>query len=1057
MITFACSACGKSLKIADELAGKRVKCPGCGQLTAVGPARLPSKHVADEPTLTPSHPPDATAGDGDGDAPDDPRDLTSFLAPPQSPDEIGRLGEYRILKVLGAGGMGVVFKAEDPGLERLVAIKAMLPSMAASKGGRQRFLREAKAAAAIKHDHIVTIHQVGEDRGAPFLAMEFLEGEPLDARLTREGMLPPSEVCVLGRQIAEGLAAAHERGLIHRDIKPGNVWLETLRNRVKILDFGLARSVGDTAHITQSGAIIGTPAYMAPEQAMGKSVDHRCDLFSLGCLLYRASTGELPFKGSDTLSTLSALAMQTPRPPREVNPKVPAALSDLIARLLAKDPDERPASAREVAAALEQMQSHEMTTVRPGGERKPAAATQTLAAPRSPASRHKVWIGLALGVLAAAVACIIFFTQTPEGTVRIGIDDPAFEVTLTPTGTTVKGADTHEVKLEPGEHGLTIRRGAFEFHTEKFILKKGNTITLKVELLGGRARVVQGDRVIGEGSVADYALAFDGEGGVCVPTLARDTQTPVTLECWCDLDAKNQYRAVLVLGGKEWFGIAHNPRGGCYLVTERIPQNTARPTSPLRAGKWAHLAAVADGREGRLYLDGKLQVRESLLDSAVPHPRPPDGKLILGATLYGANLGSTMTGQLREVRVSRSARYNADFTPPDRFTADQDTLALYHIDEGQGDQLLDSSGNNHHGRIMGARWVRAESSVNPPGAYDKPEDATAPTGATIKPDEGWVDLFPLLDLNKDAHNLHPQSARVKEGLYLKPAAGARLVVPLLARGSYELRLEFTEKSGKPVSLTYPVAGTKGYLFLTSDSISVDMKRIVPVALEQPAGERRTVNLRVRTDGDQGKVEAEVNGKAIIRWEGPGSEWGRDVLGRPDELALRLGTAEVTLHSLKMRMLDGETKLHRPLATVYLDDLDEKARSTFQTMGKHGYDHTGKFKLFWKSINPKHALATHPFGDKGAFVEYDLGGRHGSFLGTAAISDGVKPSTTPLTFRVQGDGKELWRSAPLQAPRESAKFNIDVRGVKVLRLEVQCPGTNDGAQAVWIEPRLFPAE
>src|SRR5262249_8373354 len=163
------------------------------------------------------------------------------------------------------------------------------------------------AAAAVEHDHIVRIYQVGEDRGVPFLAMEFLRGEPLDARLKRAGKLPIPEVLRIGREMAEGLAAAHAAGLIHRDVKPGNTWLEGEpgkgglggeRGRVKLLDFGLARSTAEASTLTQSGAIVGTPAYMAPEQAQGRKVDARCDLFSLGCVLYQLATGEMPFKGA---------------------------------------------------------------------------------------------------------------------------------------------------------------------------------------------------------------------------------------------------------------------------------------------------------------------------------------------------------------------------------------------------------------------------------------------------------------------------------------------------------------------------------------------------------------------------------------------------------------------------------------------------------------------------------------------------------------------------------------------------------------------------------------
>jgi serine/threonine protein kinase len=301
-------------------------------------------------------------------------ELVDFLAPPQDPGELGRLGQYRILRVLGSGGMGVVFQAEDTILKRQVALKAMLPALAVSESARSRFQREAITAAQVDHDHIVHIYQVGEDRGVPYLAMQLLKGEPLDTRLEREPRLPVAEILRIGREIAEGLAAAHEQGLIHRDIKPANIWLESRgqetgitsqvggssarKSRVKILDFGLARALAGTVQLTQMGAIVGTPAYMAPEQA-GKTVDHRCDLFSLGCVLYRMSTGQAAFSGLDTISTLLAVATDTPRTPGELNPDLPPALSGLIMRLLAKKPDDRPPSARAVIEAIQAIEAEE--------------------------------------------------------------------------------------------------------------------------------------------------------------------------------------------------------------------------------------------------------------------------------------------------------------------------------------------------------------------------------------------------------------------------------------------------------------------------------------------------------------------------------------------------------------------------------------------------------------------------------------------------------------------------------------------------------------------------
>jgi serine/threonine protein kinase len=256
--------------------------------------------------------------------------------------------------------MGVVFLAEDLHLKRWVALKVMRPSLAASDDFHRRFLREAQLTAAIEHEHIVPVYQVGEDRGVPFLAMKLLRGEILEDRLRRTGgRLPLPEVLRIGREIAEGLTAAHAQRLIHRDIKPANIWLEAGQDRVKIVDFGLARGSGSDATFTQAGTVIGTPAYMAPEQANAQEVDARCDLFSLGAVLYRTATGILPFGGKDTLSVLSALATLTPEPPYRLVPSLPRAFSGLVMRLLAKDPADRPQSAREVVEAIKAIERGE--------------------------------------------------------------------------------------------------------------------------------------------------------------------------------------------------------------------------------------------------------------------------------------------------------------------------------------------------------------------------------------------------------------------------------------------------------------------------------------------------------------------------------------------------------------------------------------------------------------------------------------------------------------------------------------------------------------------------
>jgi hypothetical protein len=300
----------------------------------------------------------------------------------------------------------------------------MKPEVAKNATARERFLREARAAAKLRSDHVVHIYQVGEDRDVVFLAMEFLEGMALDDWL-KKGRTPTLAQAVrIGRQIALGLAEAHACGLIHRDVKPGNVWLESRhQGRVKLLDFGLARGGSEQDHqLTQSGTIVGTPAYMAPEQARGEKVDHRADLFSLGVVLYRLTTGRLPFRGDNTLSVLSSLALDTPPAPREVNPEVPPRLSALIERLMAKDRTQRPATAKAVAdelAAIEreatQPAPDERTIQQASGRREPAVLTAKT--PRPPTARR--WLAAAsllllLGGVAAAVVVIIRDRQGKE-------------------------------------------------------------------------------------------------------------------------------------------------------------------------------------------------------------------------------------------------------------------------------------------------------------------------------------------------------------------------------------------------------------------------------------------------------------------------------------------------------------------------------------------------------------------------------------------------------------------------------------------------------------------
>ncbi len=274
-----------------------------------------------------------------------------FLQPAISPSELGFLGNYRILRLLGIGGMAYVFEAEDLALQRRVALKVLKPELRDAETNR-RFLREARALAALKHPHIVTVYQAGEYGDIAYLAMEFLNGETMHDRLRQRPPFEVQEVLRIGEQLAEGLSFLHRRGLLHRDIKPANIWLESPQRNVKILDFGLVRPVDEGPRLTEAGLALGTPGFMSPEQARGEPLDPRSDLFSMGCIMFQLCAGREPFTGSTTMAVLTSLAVETPPPVDQLNPQVPSKLAHLISRMLEKHREARIESADKVLEGL---------------------------------------------------------------------------------------------------------------------------------------------------------------------------------------------------------------------------------------------------------------------------------------------------------------------------------------------------------------------------------------------------------------------------------------------------------------------------------------------------------------------------------------------------------------------------------------------------------------------------------------------------------------------------------------------------------------------------------
>jgi TolB-like protein len=346
------------------------------------------------------------------------------------------LSHFKITAKLGEGGMGVVWKAEDIGLHRPVALKVLSQEVAGREDMRARFLREARTAAALNHPNICTIYEVGEVDQAPFIAMELMEGITLESRLA-SGELELGDLIRIGLHVAEGLAAAHAAGIVHRDLKPANVMLAA-DGQVKILDFGLAKPQGPivgeasdgtptgaiTAEMTREGTILGTVSYMSPEQAEGKVVDSRSDIFSFGALLYQMASGALPFRGDTVTSTLAKILEAEPEPVSRLRSGLPADLERVIRRCLQKRPEDRYNDTRDLVAELRDLQTtgeaRAATTERGGGlaeAARPAERTGPLHGTPTVRARRPLWIGLAILGAAALLAIVVFgpLVRPPAG------------------------------------------------------------------------------------------------------------------------------------------------------------------------------------------------------------------------------------------------------------------------------------------------------------------------------------------------------------------------------------------------------------------------------------------------------------------------------------------------------------------------------------------------------------------------------------------------------------------------------------------------------------------
>ncbi|HEV3116442.1 MAG TPA: protein kinase [Gemmataceae bacterium] len=700
-----------------------------------------------------------------------------FLEPTARPELLGTIGRYEVREVIGHGGMGIVLMAYEPSLHRMVAIKVMSPALAGSARARQRFTREVKAAAAVSHDHIVTVHGVSEVNGLPYMVMQYVAGESLQARLDRLGTLELTEVLRIGLQTASALAAAHAQGLIHRDIKPANLLLENGLARVKITDFGLARMVDDV-QLTQSGVVAGTPEYMAPEQARGDALDHRADLFSLGSVLYAMCTGRPPFCGSTAFSVLRQVADQPARPVRSVNAEVPAWLETVIGRLMANDPDERFQSAAEVATLLENFLAH---LRQPASVSLPELPVLVLPAceereqETKPAQKRlrRRWFssvvrqppGLVVCFILAAVglsACLLLMLATfggQGGPVLANpnrTDEGVWTLAFSPDGrrlVTAGGDHSHPGQLQiwdvaGGKPLVTLRESpgmrTSAYSPDGQMLATGHwdgEIKLRDPLTGAERATLTGH------AIGVNGLAFSADG-----TQLASAGLDRTVRLW---DVKTLQERQVLLGHQGMvFSVGFFRHGGAIVsggddATARIwDLNTGKERLILKGHETA-IEAVALSREDRLVVtgsqDGTIRFWDAATGTQKAVARQPagavlalalssSGELLASAASDGAvHLWDTASQKLlKSVKLHRAIARAVAFSPDGKLLASggEDKKAQLWDVSGVREPVLATSPEGKLVGDLGEKGVRTFSAARAAASLDASENATPATRST---------------------------------------------------------------------------------------------------------------------------------------------------------------------------------------------------------------------------------------------------------------------------------------------------------------------------------------
>lgn len=639
------------------------------------------------------------------------------------------LGNYVVQDKIGQGGMGLVVKARHRVMQRIVAIKLLSTTTMKSTDAVRRFHREVEAAARLNHPNIVTAFDADQANGTHFLVMEYVDGCNLAHLVRNQGPLTIKRAIEFLLQAGRGLEYAHAHGIVHRDIKPGNLLIDR-SGVVKILDLGLARQQNDdqASDLTGSGQIMGTIDYMAPEQAVNtRSADYRSDIYSFGCTLWYLLTGHSVYDGDTALAKLLA-HRDNPIPPllgtsvelSYTNPRA-VVIDRVIRKMLAKNPDQRYQSMAEVLIALEccltgkviedlpppsqeplaafltylatgedssaPVAATERTVVRPELDLSelrdsavefalsPRATSRTVVASKRPSSpsARSIWFYVGLGVVGLGLLMAALAPRSRPGAA------PVAPVTLPET----PGVEPTPPTPEPDSEALSA------------LGKSWNPKTPEKSAWSGQSQT------------RSYQLAFDGESSYAVvPSLQYDPKQEYTIEGWFTLlGERSSTTDPIIWTGPRWiaiweqqrkFGLGTTGTGPTEIVSSNF---SAPPMVPV------HVAGIWNQSGQTLYVGGRMVM--TIDTKSAPYPATSGGFFLGGAPDEFLHHVRWYRGGIDEVRISRGSRYRMkNILPLRRFPdRDPDTLALYHMDEGYSEKLTDSSGNKHHGQIVGARWI----------------------------------------------------------------------------------------------------------------------------------------------------------------------------------------------------------------------------------------------------------------------------------------------------------------------------------------------------------------